>query len=65
MPGSTGPDSPHHHEVIAEPDSGHFISLLVPFQPMPGYPQQGADDQIALARVWPQVLDFLAVKGQG
>jgi dienelactone hydrolase len=59
----------HHdhwiHVLYANPGAGHFIGLLVPYEPYapstaaaagPSY----AADQQAVARVWPHLLSFLA-----
>lgn len=59
----------HHdhwvHVLYANPGAGHTIGSLVPYEPYalatatvesPGY----AADQLALARVWPHLLTFLA-----
>jgi dienelactone hydrolase len=64
---------PNPHLLVAEPQAGHGIGILVPYQPgigaslnvafRPFAPTQGtnlAANPIALAKTWPRFLNFLA-----
>jgi uncharacterized protein len=53
------------HVLYANPGAGHFIGLLVPYEPYAPAAAQAAGpsyaaDQLARARVWPHLLSFLA-----
>jgi dienelactone hydrolase len=55
----------YRHELVVEPESGHGVGALVPYEPNPvsGDPNNaGTADELGREDAWPQLLAFLAAQ---